>query len=355
MSKQIDDEYIQDIYKKCSNNIINFTTNKHQQEKISNYDLVIPTSDNIDILFKYNYNKEQLKVFAKHYKIKVTGNKKDLIIRIYCFLTLSIHAKKIQKIFRGYLQRNCNSIRGPAFKNKSLCTNGMDFFTMDDISLIPYTHFFSYKDKDGFIYGFDIISLHNLVKNNKKDFISTTNPFNRNVIPDEIISKMKSLLRLNRILKIFIKLEIKDDSVDISTKKSLEFKILSLFQSIDALGNYSMSEWFTSLSQPCLWRYVRELADIWNYRAQITTETKRNICPPNGDPFRNINMANIMSLSSLDETRMVVLDIMEKMVNSGTNTDSRTLGSYYVLGALTLINDNAAVSLPWLYQSFCYM
>jgi hypothetical protein len=355
MTKQIDDEYIQAICKKCSNNITNFTTSKYQQEKINNYDLVIPTSDNICVLFKYNYNKEQLKVFTKHYKIKVTGNKNELISRIYCFLTLSIHAKKIQKIFRGFLQRNCNSMRGPGFKKRSLCTNGMDFFTMDDISSIAYTHFFSYKDSDGFIYGFDIISLHNLIKNNAKDFVSVTNPFNRNIIPDEIISNMKTLLRLNRVLKIFIKLEIKDDSSNISSKKSLELKILSLFQSIDALGNYSTPEWFTSLSQPCLWRFVRELADIWSYRAQITSETKRNICPPNGDPFRNISMTSLMALSSLDETRLVVLSIMDKMVNSGTNTDSRTLGSYYVLGALTLINDNAAASLPWLYQSFCYM
>jgi len=30
------------------------------------------------------------------------------------------------------------------------------------------------------------------------------------------------------------------------------------------------------------------------------------------------------------------------------------LGAYYVLGALTLVNPNAAAALPWLFQSVAY-
>jgi hypothetical protein len=354
MNKNIDDDYMNFIGKKCSTQLLSFMSNKKVQEKVNDYDLVIPTGENIDLLFKHNYNKEQLKLFVKHYKLRLTGNKKDLITRLFCYLTLSVYINKIQKIFRGHLQRKYNEFHGPAFKNRSICTNNMDFFTMDELSSLPYTHFFSYKDKDGFVYGFDIVSLHNLVKMNKKEFVSTTNPFNRNEIPNEIIAKMKHLLRLGRILKIPIKLEINDDSANISNEKTLELRTLSLFQSIDALGNYSMPEWFTSLNQSYLWRFLRELGDIWNYRAQISMETKRSICPPNGDPFRGISMSQLYH-SNLEETQKVVLCVMEKIVNSGVNTDSRTLGSYYILGCLTLVNDNAAGALPWLYQSFAYM
>ena len=49
-----------------------------------------------------------------------------------------------------------------------------------------------------------------------------------------------------------------------------------------------------------------------------------------------------------------VLDVLEKFVNNGVDRDSKTLGAYYVLGALTLVNDSAATSLPWLFQSFSY-
>ena len=45
---------------------------------------------------------------------------------------------------------------------------------------------------------------------------------------------------------------------------------------------------------------------------------------------------------------------MEKMVNIGVDKDSKALGAYYVLGALTLVNEEAATSLPWLFQSVNY-
>jgi hypothetical protein len=39
-----------------------------------------------------------------------------------------------------------------------------------------------------------------------------------------------------------------------------------------------------------------------------------------------------------------ILDVLEKFVNNGVDRDSKTLGAYYVLGALTLVNDSAATS-----------
>jgi hypothetical protein len=50
----------------------------------------------------------------------------------------------------------------------------------------------------------------------------------------------------------------------------------------------------------------------------------------------------------------MVLQSMETMVNTGIDKDSRSLGAYYVLGALTLVNEEAANALPWLYQSMQY-
>ena len=45
---------------------------------------------------------------------------------------------------------------------------------------------------------------------------------------------------------------------------------------------------------------------------------------------------------------------MEIMVNNGINNDSKALGCYYILCALTLVNSDAAESLPWLYESVNY-
>jgi len=99
---------------------------------------------------------------------------------------------------------------------------------------------------------------------------------------------------------------------------------------------------------------MRELIDIWNYRAQLTNETKRNICPPLGDPFRSLSVHYIIHEQNLWNLKKVMLEIMEKFVNCGIDRDSKALGAYYVLGALTLVNEDAATSIPWLFQSLNY-
>ena len=39
------------------------------------------------------------------------------------------------------------------------------------------------------------------------------------------------------------------------------------------------------------------------------------------------------------------------MINKGINENSCVLGSYYVLSALTMVSNEAATSLPWLYEA----
>ena len=94
--------------------------------------------------------------------------------------------------------------------------------------------------------------------------------------------------------------------------------------------------------------------DIWIHRAQLTDEIKKKICPPIGDPFRNLSVSYISTEQNMSNARKAILEVLEKFVNSGVDTDSRTLGAYYVLGALTLVNEDAATSLPWLFQSLNY-
>lgn len=336
------EEYINNLYTKHEKTM----PISKKLEKITNDNICIPTFDNYTILFENNYNVQQLKQFAKNYKLKISGNKKELLSRIYIFLKLSKVIIKIQKIFRGHLQRKCNLLHGPAFMHRDICTNESDFLTGDSMRELHWSQFFSYKDDDNFVYGFDIISLYNLILKSGKQ---TKNPYNRNIISKSVIQNMKQLIRISKMLKIAIDIDIKDETV--SEQKTVELRILGLFQNIDALGNYSDPAWFVSLSRNKLIKFVRELIDIWGYRAQLSTETKKKICPPFGDPFRSINFAYLHSEENIENVKIVVLTILEKLVNTGIDTDSKTLGAYYVLGALTLVNEQAASALPWLFQS----
>ena len=180
------------------------------------------------------------------------------------------------------------------------------------------------------------------------------NPYNRSLFPEFVIKTIKSILTLSSILKIPINLHFEDDSQNVSSEKAIELRALTLFQTIDSLGNYSDPQWFLSLDRNKIIKFVRELCDIWNYRAQLSQETKRNICPPNGDPFRNLSMPYIHTEGNMYNVKKVVLEVLEKLVNSGSDKDSKSLGAYYVLGGLTLVNQEAASSLPWLFQSVNY-
>jgi hypothetical protein len=343
------DEYMANITSNCEKNMIIVK----KPVKISEDNISIPTINNYDEMTRYNYNLSQLKMIAKNYKLKISGNKNQLLTRIYSFLYFSSYIIKIQKIFRGNVARKYKLLHGPAAINRKLCTNTDDFVTMEPVEEINYHQFISYKDEDGFIYGFDIISLHNLFLKSK-DIESIRNPYNRNIIPESVIKTIKSIIKISRILQIHVNLHYEDDTQNVSNEKMVELRALSLFQNIDALGNYSNSQWFLSLNRTQLIKFLRELADIWNYRAQITPETKRNICPPNGDPFRNLNMNYIYNEQDMTNVKKVVLEVLEKIVNSGVDRDSKALGACYVLGSLTLVNQEAATSIPWLFQSFGY-
>jgi hypothetical protein len=44
----------------------------------------------------------------------------------------------------------------------------------------------------------------------------------------------------------------------------------------------------------------------------------------------------------LHNIKKVILEVMEKLVNSGLDKDSKSLGAIYVLGSLTLVNSSLA-------------
>ena len=122
------------------------------------------------------------------------------------------------------------------------------------------------------------------------------------------------------------------------------------FSNINQLGNYSDHEWFLNLTKPRLIIFIRELYDIWNYRAQIPNETKVKICHPNGNPFFNFSF-NFINQMSEDQLKNRILEILRKLVYDGINDEFRSLGAYYILASLTIVNENAAIALPWLYES----
>ena len=152
-------------------------------------------------------------------------------------------------------------------------------------------------------------------------------------------------------IKEKINIELDNDLSQFSQEKQVEMRAINIFQNIDNHGFITDAKWYLNLNRHQLKRYVSELVDIWQYRAQISPEMKRKINPQHGDPFFTVNMA-VLVHKCYEVMRKRILDIIEIFVTQGEDEDSRALGTYYVLGALTTVNHDAAISLPWLYESF---
>ena len=293
---------------------------------------------------KYKFKLKDIKNVAKKYKLKLNGTKEVLMRRCYIYLYLSEKSIIIQKYIRGILQRRINKLKGVALFQRSLCNNNEDFLSFESISTIHPNQFFSFKDGD-FIYGFDIISLNNLILKNKNNIF---NPYNRNEIPKNIISDFQKLLKLNKKFKLNINVEIEKQEL-LSLDKQNEFKIIDFFHKIDNLGHCTNPKWLMDLNNIKLNSFIQNLNDIWFYRSEINYETKSKICPPVGNPFKYIQV-------SLCATRTKnlsnILLILNNFIHPESDRDSQSLGCYFILGALTLVSDDAANSLPWLYHAF---
>lgn len=301
----------------------------------------IPLIYNLNVIEKKDYTINDLRVILKHYKLRVTGNKSNLIERLNVFFKENYSILKIQRYFRGYLIRLFFSFKNKYGKDTSECSNSSDFYDLENIEDIKGLNRYLYVDNN-VKYIFKITSLIEYFKtgNNK-------NPYNRQKFNNGIIESICNIVRLNNILNI-ISFEEEDEDKNLSDYDKIKMKAIDLFQDINLLGNYSEFEWFLNLDRVQTYRFIRELEDIWNYRSQITDDTKRSIYPPYGNPFIN---ERIDRHDDILELKVTSLNIINKFVNTASHESNRSLGAIYILSALTLVSFDAAISLPWLYES----
>ena len=333
-------EYIYyDITEKCK---------KKSKRKIKMEEFEIPRFDEYEQLIKKNYNVGQLKSISRKFGQKVSGNKKELIYNLYNYLKYSYYCIKIQKIYRKFIIKKFINLHGPSVFNKK-CLNETDFLTFEKIKDIPFYQLYTYKDNDGFIYGFNICSIYNMLKN--KEY--TKNPYNRNDLPKNTLKNLKKIIRISKRLNFSINIHIKNDTENMSIEKKFELEAISLFQEIDQMGFITDSKWLTGLSRSKCIFYIRELDDVWRYRAQISTQTKREIINPNGCLYVGVNTFSELFNNSTDlELKKFILKSVKRLITKGINQESKSLGCFYALGTFTIVCQEAANSLPWLYESF---
>ena len=207
--------------------------------------------------------------------------------------------------------------------------------------------FISFEDNDKFIYGFELMSMFKLIQSVRKDKKNSIlrNPYNRATLSGTNLNLIKNKIILANILSDNKIIENKQDN-----KHKLRFRVIETFQIIDTYGHITNINWFLNLNKAQLIRFVNELKDIWNHRLTITNDLKKRIYPPHGNPFIHHHHTYIIQKNLLFIQKYII-NMIYNMITKGLTSDDTALGVFYVLTALTLVSQPAAIALPWLYDS----
>lgn len=279
----------------------------------------------------------QLKELCKYYKLKRSGKKQILYDRVHELFIKNYSAKKIQQMWLRWIYNQYRILQNRV--NIDVVNNDTDFYNLDSIKQIPQQLLY-YMREDKHYFAFHIEGLKSLLLNKNMQ-----NPYTRKKIDNREIINIKKLLIYANILKYNIEItEI------ITNEKMLQFKLLDICQRIELLGFYVDIKWFNHLSKYNLVIFIKELYDIWHYRAGLSNEMKRTICPPLGNPFIEISLSNLYPLNEI-QIKKKFISILNKIINVDTDNSNQYLAACYVLQALTLVSQDAAVHLPWLYQT----
>ena len=246
--------------------------------------------------------------------------------------------ENLQNILKiKFKERNLKKIHGPAIINRELCNNEEDFFTFEEIKNIPRNYFFSYKDDKDIIWGFDIRSLSELLKNNSENPYTRV-PFSNNV--KRSINNLNIFLKKKNIQTTHEKMVIQDKSVLIHQM------ITDLFSRIEYSGLSCNQEWLTNISVYYLKKLYRNLEDIWNYRLQLTYQDKIRLCPPNGINFNRVRL--VLNTNSKDELLEIIVNDVCKFERTQDINDKKLGYMYFMIGLGSFSRECFETHYEWL-------
>lgn len=298
-----------------------------------------------DIKAKTRINNEKLERSCEFYGIAYDAEtprdsykalKRLIIKRIEPYLSHELSIVAIQRVFKGWnirRRRNCN--------------NKEDFGTMDVIFEIPIQYYIDYKDQDGFIYGFDIRSLHMIMSE-----ANPINPFTQKQLIlgasgksffEKYMKKMTAVKEKEGVVKF--------DSPKLTKDQRFNQVLVRVFQKIDMLGYYTDIAWFQNMSLRDLNNFYTGAYDIFAFRAQLSPEVRRKIVK-DGILFQNF-IGNLHHIQERNKhiLQYEILREIERILDEGEDRDSKFHGISLVLTILVECSHAAALELPHLLQS----
>lgn len=325
---------------------------KHKEHYLLNKDSIIIKerfTNNISD-YKVLSLKKTCESLYPNQKKHIRGLKKNELFQYYLtilkYSSISTqeldHILKLQNTLKNKIKhKKLQNIHGPAVNNRELCNNNEDFFTFEEIKDIPEKYFFSYKDEKDIIWGFDVRSLTELLKNGSE------NPYTRVQFSGEVKRKLNNL---NLLLKKD-NIQISHEKVVIQDKSILiHQKITDLFSRIEYSGLSCNQEWLTNISVYYLKKLYRNLEDIWNYRLQLTYQDKIRLCPPNGVNFNR--MRQVQNTNDKDDLLEIIINDICKFERTQDVNDKKLGYMYFLIGLGSYSRECFETHYEWLALMF---
>jgi hypothetical protein len=291
---------------------------------------------------------------------------------------------KLQKWIKTRLIEYSKKLHGPA-RERAPPVNDSDFVSLDDIKDIPDEDFIALEDAKGFVYGFNLESVVDLILKSDENFLETfkkqsdrlcyrqyihtlynhyckikiNNPYTRDLLPCEFKLRVFQLYAR----KIFTKLADVNRHIQpgiitgvgqghghgqADIKQRVRNKCFSIFQKIDMFGYMTDIAWLMDENVKNMKFFYKRLALQWNLEFGLNNTARYRIARTH-NLFSNSHLQEIM-LSRADKYVLLdkILDTMNILVSNGESEGDRNTGSILILYALAAINPRCIEANPWL-------
>lgn len=284
---------------------------------------------------------------------------------------------KIQRWIKIRLSAFNRRLHGPS---RTRAVNDSDFVSLDDIKDIPDKDFISLEDEQGFVYGFNLDSVVDLILKSDENFIESfkkqsgvlcyrqyvrilynhynkikiNNPYTRDLLPCEFKLRAfqlhaKNIFKttiLNKQTSLGNNSSAGTGSGDI--RQQVRNKCFAIFQKIDMFGYMTDIAWLMDENVKNLKFFYKKLALQWNLEFGLNNTARYRIAKTH-NLFSHSHLQDII-LSRADKYVLLdkILDTLNVLVSNGESEGDRGTGCILILYALAAINPRCVEANPWL-------
>jgi hypothetical protein len=268
-------------------------------------------------------------------------------------LTRSGHQaiQRLQRYWRRWSALQRFRRQGPAANCMDIASNQTEVYSLDSLTSIPKSFFFSFADEKKNIWAFDIRSLSHLVTEGNE----IVNPYTRGLISSATLQRIHRRILWLRERKYPI---LYATGENLTPDQLWNQKVLDVFFKMEALGYRASCRWFDEMNLTDHMSFYRKLFRLWMYQLGLTSAEREAIVPGYNSGmtklFRHTPDRIEANAHDLRWWRRANLNLILEFLTRAPQKSQQGLGALYVLMALVQVVPEASEAYPWVRESLGY-